>query len=867
MFLNNLQGWRKKLVITLWVLSFIAALSMGYLFYYLSNDDLPTFEQLENPKYKLASLIYDAKGREFGKYYIENRENISFDQINYNIIKALISTEDSRFFSHSGIDFRALVRVIGKTVLLSKESSGGGSTITQQLSKLLFRRPNLRGMSKIGRAKELIKVKLKEWLTAIKLEKSYTKEEIIAMYLNKFDFIYGAHGIQAASHIYFDKDQKDLTIEEAATLIGMLKNPALYNPKKFTKIATNRRNIVLSQMNKYGNISDTDLDSLFQIPIDISKFNKESHDVGPAPYFRMELTKWIKRLFKEKNIKKSDDTDYNIYTDGLRIYTTIDLDYQRNAEQAVYEHMMELQRRYWKVWKGMNPLKYELDNNEQLKKREFSVENRIINSPRYQSIKKKHLSEILEEIKKKYNGLVLNEKASFGLVKVVDRKLTLKDLVKKEIVKDSSVSKLNKLLNSPTWKKYKTNWEKFQSDMDNQFDTKVKMKVFAFNDKNMSIDTVMTPRDSVMYHLRHLQTGVLSMEPGTGHIKAWVGGIGFKYFKFDHINSRRQVGSTFKPIVYATAISVQGLSPCQEFEDMQYSIVPGEGIFYLKDEWSPANANKKFTGNKYNLYQGLLYSKNSITVKLVKELGNVEVIRDLANNMGIDKDKKINGALLLPKVPAIALGAADLSVMEMVGAYGTFANDGIYTEPTFVTRIEDSKGKTIYTSVPKQKRALNSMYNYIMVDMLKNNVAGRFLLNGVKSEIGGKTGTTNDYNDGWFMSITPNLVTGVWTGGDEKWVRFYTLEDGQGFVMARPIVQKLIYKLERDTTVNFDYQKRFKVPSNKRYLDMIDCAKYKQVKPEEEQEIRLEQKLQMDEFDEEEFDEEEEIDSTEEEEL
>ena len=855
MFLEKLHGWRKKFVIGLWILSILAIVAITAMFISLSKDNLPTFEQLENPKYKLASLVYDAKGREFGKYYIENRENVPFDSINKHLVKALLSTEDSRFYNHSGIDFRALIRVASKTVLMRKESSGGGSTITQQLSKLLFRRPNLRGLSKLKRSIEIIKIKLKEWLTAIKLEKSYTKEEIIAMYLNKFDFIYGAHGIQAASNIYFGKDQKDLTIEEAATIIGMLKNPALYNPKRFTDIATKRRNIVLSQMNKYDNITDKQLDSLSTIPMDISNFNKESHDLGPAPYFRMELTKWLKKLFKEKGIKKSDGTEYNIYTDGLKIYSTIDLDYQRNAEKAVFEHMKELQKRYWKVWKGMNPLKYDLENDRQLELREFSIENRIINSQRYQSLKNKMLSGVLGKIKEKFNGLILNEKASFGLVEVKNRKKFLKDLVNEGIVKDSSISKLNKLLNSDIWDEYQSKWEKFQKTKNKQFDTKTKMKVFAFDEKTMETDTVMTPRDSVIYHLRHLQTGLLSMEPGTGHIKAWVGGIGFKYFKYDHINSRRQVGSTFKPIVYATAISIQGLSPCQEFEDIQYSIVPGEGTFYLKDVWSPANANEKFTGNKYNLYQGLLYSKNSITVKLVKELGNIEVVRDLAYNMGIDKDKKVNGGLLLPKVPAIALGAADLSLMEMVGAYGTFANDGVYTEPVFVTRIEDNKGKTIYTSIPKQKRALPSMYNYIMVDMLKNNVAGRFMLEGIKSEIGGKTGTTNDYNDGWFMSITPNIVTGVWTGGDEKWVRFYTLQDGQGYVMSRPKVQKYLYYLERDTTVNLNVSKRFKIPTNKKYLDLIDCAKYKQVKPEEEQEIRLENKLQMDEFEEEEFEE------------
>ncbi len=854
MYLEKLHGWKKKFLIVLWILAGLSIISIWLIFYNISKSDLPTFEQLENPKYKLASLIYDFKGREFGKYFIENRENVSYDSINPYLINALISTEDSRFFTHSGIDFKAIFRVLGKTLLMRNESSGGGSTISQQLAKLLFKRPDLRNLSKFQKIKKLIIIKFKEWITAVKLEKSYTKEEIIEMYLNKFDFIYGAHGIQAASHIYFGKNQKDLTIEESATLIGMLKNPALFNPKKFIEKSQQRRNIVLNQLYKYDKLNKKQLDSLENIPIDISNFNKESHDIGPAPYFRMELTKWLKNLFKEKNITKPDGTEYNIYTDGLKIYTTIDLDYQRNAEKAVFDHMKELQRRYWKVWKGMNPLRYKIENKRQYELRKYSIENRIINSERYQSLKNKYLGEILNKIYSNFDGLLLNEKASIGLINVKKNKKNINILIKEGIVKDSSKYKINNLLNSKLWDEYEISWQKFQKEKDKQFDTKVKMKVFAYNN-NMETDTLMSPRDSVIYHLRHLQTGVLAMEPGTGYIKAWVGGIGFKYFKFDHINNRRQVGSTFKPIVYATAISVQGLSPCQEFEDIQYSIVPGEGTFYLKEEWTPTNANGKFTGNKYNLYQGLLYSKNSITVRLVKELGNIEVVRDLANNMGIDKNKKINGAYLLPKVPAIALGAADLSVMEMTGAYGTFANNGVYTKPVFVTRIEDKNGRIIYTELPHHKRALNPMYNYIMVDMLKNNVAGRFLLEGVKSEIGGKTGTTNDYADGWFMSITPNIVTGVWTGGDEKWVRFYTLEDGQGFVMARPIVQKFIYSLENDTTINFDYNKRFKTPDNPKYKDLIDCGRHKEIKPEEEQQLRMEEKEEMDEF-EEEFEEE-----------
>ncbi|HHH53658.1 MAG TPA: penicillin-binding protein, partial [Bacteroidetes bacterium] len=365
MYLEPLEGWKKKFVITLWVLAVITVIAIIFLFYSISKDNLPTFEQLENSKYKLSSIVYDAEGRELGKYYIENRENIEYDSINPYLIKALLSTEDSRFYSHSGIDFKAIFRVLGKTVLMRRESSGGGSTISQQLAKLLFRRPDLRNLSKFQKAKKLLNIKFKEWITAVKLEKSYTKEEIIAMYLNKFDFIYGAHGIQAASNIYFGKDQNDLDITEAAMIVGMLKNPALYNPIKFTDKAKTRRNIVLQQLYKYKNIEKLQLDSLKETPLNISNFKRESHDTGPAPYFRMELKKWLKKLFAEKNIKKPDGTDYNIYTDGLKIYSTIDLDYQRNAEKAVFDHMKELQSRYWKVWRGMNPLRYKIESNKQ----------------------------------------------------------------------------------------------------------------------------------------------------------------------------------------------------------------------------------------------------------------------------------------------------------------------------------------------------------------------------------------------------------------------------------------------------------------------------------------------------------------------
>ena len=854
MLWKGLNNKEQIFVKILWSLVFLSLIFVIGIFISISRSGLPTFEELENPDYNLASLIYDCKGRELGKYYYENRVNISYDSLNPYLVQSLLATEDARFFKHSGVDLMAVFRVFTKTFILRNKNAGGGSTITQQLSKLLFERPNLSKMSYFTRPFHLIKIKLKEWLIAIKLEKRYTKEEIIAMYLNKFDFIYGAHGVQAAARVYFGKDQKDLSLIESAVLIGMLKNPSFYNPVRHYENSTERRNVVLYQLNDYDFLSDEHYKSLIKLPIDITNFNKARYDDGVAPYFRMELTKWLKKTLHENKIRKPDGTEFNIYTDGLKIYTTLDIDYQKYAELAAFEQMKELQRRYWRRWKGIDPMTYEAEEPFLVEIRKQSVESKLINSDRYQRLKNRILNNILVQINEEFDGLILNEIATKGLIEVKNGNKKLEDLISAKIINKKYKSKIFDLLNHNLWKQYYAQWNKFQTEKNKQFSTKVRMKVFAYNSK-LERDTTMTPMDSIMYHIRHLQTGVLAMESGTGKIKAWVGGTGFKYFKFDHINNRRQVGSTFKPIVYATAISVQGISPCQEFDDIPYSIIPGEGNFGLEEVWSPNNTTEFFTGNKYNLYHGLLYSKNSITVKLVKEMGNIEVVRDLADNMGIDKNKKINGKLLLPQVPSIALGSADISLMEMTGAYGTFSNDGVFISPYFVTHIEDKNGKVIYTHIPEQKRALNPVYNYIMVDMLKNNMAGRFSMYDIKSEIGGKTGTTNDFADGWFISVTPEIVVGVWTGGDDKWVRFYTLEEGQGYTTARPIVQKFLSRLEKDKTVNFNYKKRFKIPDDKSYLDLIDCRKYKYVRPDIERQQSLEKNIKKDEF-EEEFDEE-----------
>lgn len=837
----------KKLSYILWILTGLGIVSLFILFISLSFSDLPTFQDLENPNYDLASIVYDSEGIPFGKYYIQNRENIPFEELSPKIVDALISTEDSRFYGHSGVDVRALIRVAFKTLLFQDESSGGGSTISQQLAKLLFDRPNLRGKGGLAKMWHLSKTKFKEWITAIKLEKSYTKEEIIAMYLNKFEFINGAHGIQAASQIYFNKNQDSLSYTEAATLAGMLKNPSLYNPNRFLQKSTERRNVVLYNLYQNDKLDRHLLDSLVQDTIDMSGFNQANQSQGPAPYFRAELTKWLKELLSQSQYFNEEGKPYNIYTDGLIINTTIDLKYQMHAEQAVKEHMKWNQERYWRAWRGMNPIIFEADEYQKGLRNE-SINRRIRESDRYKGLWKKHFEKKTGEIEAKYEGLVIVE----PMIRKLYEAATKSDVL--DNVKDPNEKRLyQKLLKSSEWSVLAQVWEQMMAECDAEFKKEVEMKVFDYNTEG-EILKHMTPYDSVMYHLRHLQAGMLAVDPKTGYIKAWVGGVDHNYFKFDHVTTRRQVGSTIKPFVYATAISLQGISPCQQYEDIQYTIAPGDGNFSMQEPWSPANANEAFTGNMYNLYQGLLYSKNSITVRLVKELGNMEVIRNLLNNVGISKDEKLaNGNSLIPSVPAISLGAVDLSVLEMTGAYTTFANEGIYTHPSFVSSIEDKNGKTIYRSAPEQNQALNPLYNAVMVDMLKNNTGGRFGL-GIKSQNGGKTGTTNDYADAWFMGITPNLVVGTWVGGDEKWVRFFTLDDGQGYVMARPIFQKFLTLIEKDSTMNFDTKANFASPPSGFY-ELIDCEKYKQGKPENELEINKEKKKKIDTF-EEEFEEE-----------
>lgn len=810
-------------------------------------SDLPEFSQLENPENNVASEIYDIHGVPFGKYYVENRVPVHYEDLSPHLIKSVILTEDARFHQHNGVDVKAVFRVGFKTILLHQKSSGGGSTISQQLAKLLFKRPDLRGKNKFTRTLYLIHIKLKEWITAVRIERNYTKEEILAMYLNKFEFINGAHGIHSASNVYFGKDPKSLTIEESATLAGMLQNPSYYNPVRFPARCKERRNLVLDILARKNYISPAQKDSLSKPDMDMSAFKSLTQSEGPAPYFRAELTKFVKFVLSKKGIKKPDGTDYNVYTDGLKIYTTIDLTYQKYAEQAVFEHMKWNQNRFFRIWKNKDPWTYEADD-AQKRIRLKMLENKNKGSERYLSMRQYYLSALLNKCTKKYPGISLSDHA----ISSMDSLPLKKNIRQIEFFKKMTEQEVNDYTNlyeSELWKPLKHNYEKLQDHYKKVFSTPVKMKIFDYSETRHK-EVIMSPFDSVRYHSMILQAGVLAIDPASGHIKAWVGGIDHTYFKFDHVTMRRSVGSTIKPMVYTQAMAVQGISPCQEFDDIQYTIYPGDANFEVNMEWSPANATESFTGNKYNLFHGLLYSKNSITVKLVKEMGSVAPIRDLLHHMGIDKDTRLsNGKLAVPNLPSICLGAVELTPLEMTGAYTTFANNGTFSKPVFVTRIENKFGKVLYTGISEKKPAINRLYNSVMVEMLKNNVANRFSMN-VKSEVGGKTGTTNDYSDAWFMGITPQLVIGVWTGADDKWIRFLSLNDGEGYTNARPIAIKILQSLERDTTGIYDYKSNFPKPPAA-FADLINCVKYKQISVAGERNTLLQQKLKKEEFDDE----------------
>lgn len=715
---------------------------------------LPDETSLENPEKNLATEIISSDGRTIGKFYKENRTPVQYDSLPDHLVNALIATEDARFYKHSGIDGRGTVRAVAFL-----GSRGGASTITQQLSKLFFTEQVSRNKFQRGIQK------VKEWIIATRLERRYTKEEIITMYFNEYDFINQAVGIESAAHIYFDKSPAQLSTAESATLVGMFVNSSLYNPLRNPVGVTNRRNVVLSQMEKYGYISKQVRDSLQSEPLNI-KYTPQGHDEGSATYFREYARHFMEDWIKEN--PKSDGTRYNIYQDGLKVYVTLDSKMQEYAEQAVREHISHLQKA-------------------------FDDQNKN------------------------------NKTSPFRDITVDETKSIMNSAMKK----------------SDRWREMKKQG-KTDEEIIKSFHQETPMRVFSWNG---GIDTIMTPMDSIRYHKSFLQASMMSMTPQTGEVKAWVGGIDYKYFKYDMVKKgRRQIGSTFKPFVYATAIDQMHMSPCDTLPNTQYTIP--EGRHHLLKSWTPRNSGNTY-GGMVTLKYALANSINTITARLIDRVGPEPVI-DLIDKMGINtKD--------IPAVPSIALGTADISVFEMVGAYSTFANEGVYVEPILIQRIEDKNGTVLYQNVPKTKDVISNESAYVTVSLMegvtqsgtgvrlrgtgaggstvyKNAVTGYPY--DFKNPIAGKTGTSQNNSDGWFMGMVPNLVSGVWVGGDDRSIHFSRTAYGQGATMALPIWAIYMKKCYADKDLNVS-KEQFKRPDH--LSIQTDCSLWKGGSPDQEE--------------------------------
>ncbi|WP_298323194.1 penicillin-binding protein 1A [uncultured Dokdonia sp.] len=748
------EGDYSKYISWFWRL-FAGGVTLAILLFLLASwnvfGTLPTFEELENPESNLATKIISVDGKQLGTYYNENRTPIKYDQLPQNLVDALVATEDERYYEHSGIDFRGTARAMA---YLGK--NGGASTVTQQLSKLLFSNPPSSTLERLLQ-------KAKEYVIATRLERQYTKQEIIAMYLNKFDFLFNAIGISSAARIYFNKDVKDLDLHESAVFVAMLKNPRQYNPyREISKEKSlRRRNQVFKQMEVNGMITTAEKDSLTALPMEV-KFTPEGHADGTATYFRENLKKFMASWIKE-NPKGEDaegnTTYYNIYRDGLTITTTIDSRMQKMAEDAVAAHMPRLQA-------------------------EFDRQNEKNKTAPFRDIEE-------EDVERIFN---------------------------------------NAIKSSSRWRKLKAQG-KTEAAIRKSFDVKTDMTIFTWAG---DVDTLMTPRDSIRYYKKFLRTGMMSMVPQTGEVRAWVGGINMNHFQYDHVQlGKRQVGSTFKPFLYATAVDQLHLSPCDTLPNTLYTIPAG--AHGNTKNWTPENSGGEM-GGMITMKEALAQSVNTISARLMDKVGPRPVI-DLVSKLGVDtKD--------IPVVPSIALGTADLSVYEMVSAYGAFANQGVYVKPQIVSTIQDKNGTILYQHVPETRDVLSAESAYVTLQLMegvtrsgsgarlrhtwrkdaiyRNAVTGYPY--GFDNAIAGKTGTTQNQSDGWFMGIVPNLVTGVWVGGDDRAVHFPGIGYGQGATMALPIwgmYMKEVYKNE-DLEIS---KSEFSKPSN--LTITTNCDDYK----------------------------------------
>lgn len=782
---EQLSRRAKRIIIFLWwsvVLGPFAGLSLAL--FLASMGDMPTFDELENPQSNEATIIYSADGQILGNYFKENRVNIKYNQISRYVIDCLIATEDERYYEHTGIDFRAMPRVFMGAVT-GNTNRGGGSTLTQQLAKMLFHDHSLSKWERISQ-------KLKEWIIASRLERSYTKEEILTMYLNKYDFVNNAVGIFSAAKVYFNTTPDSLRLEQAAMLIGMCQNASLYNPVRFPERAKKRREIVLHQLLRnnenprvVNHITQAQYDSLRELPLGLD-FHRVDHVEGLAPYFREELRKDVTALLDSKDengeykYHKKDGKPYDIYEDGLRIYTTIDSRMQAYGEWAVQEHLgKELQKSFDKDNKRWKHAPF--SNDLSVEKIEELMTTAMHRSDRYKILAGK-LCGSCGRTKS------MGTQGGFHICSHCEDSVPVRS--------ETEIQKI--------------------------FDTKTPMRVFAWGKPNNEFDTTMSPMDSIRYYKHFLQAGLMSMDPHTGFIKAWVGGTNYKHFMYDHVRlGTRQVGSTFKPFVYAAAFRDRVLGPCNEAPDIEHCIEVPETAKKNK-LWCPKNSVAGgYSGDMIPLYWALANSMNNITAFIMRHEKPALVIN-------LVKDLGIQG---LDPVPAICLGVCDLSVYQMVGAQGAFANKGIYIKPILYTRIEDHNGNVIYEVEPEMNEAMDEFTAYAMLEIMKgvtsgvvnpNNgkVAGTGLrlrssrpYAGFKNPIAGKTGTTQGNSDGWFMGLTPDLVTGVWVGAEDRSIRFSTTDQGQGANVALPIWGYYMKKVYADKNLKIS-DKDFEKPDN-----------------------------------------------------
>ena len=730
------------IVFSIGILSFVSiflAAGFGLL------GKMPEFRQLENPKTNLATQIFSADNKVIGKfYYNDNRTPLYYEEIPNNLIDALIATEDERFYDHSGIDLRSTLRAV---VYLGEK--GGASTVSQQLARQLF--TGVRSRNTL----DAVIQKIKEWVIAVQLERRYAKKEILTMYLNLYDFNYNADGLRSAANIYFSKEPSELLLEESAMLVGMLKNSSLYNPIRRPELVTSRRNIVFQQMLRNEMLTQKEVDSLQQLPLQI-QFNPQSHREGLATYFRAYLRQFMLNWIQDN--PKPDGEKYNLYLDGLTIYTTLDSKMQTYAENAVKEHMSNLQDAFFEQ-----------------------------NTPKW------------------------NPTAPFL------------DLTEKEVERLMGQA----MMRSERWRKMKLAG-KTEDEIKASFEQKTAMRIFSWKGE---IDTVMRPIDSIRHYKHFLRSGMMSMNPQTGHVKAWVGGINYKHFQFDHVfQGKRQIGSTFKPFVYASAIDQLKLSPCDSFPDGFYCVEARK--FGAHEAWCPKNSGDRYTGMR-TLKNALANSVNTISARLIDKVGPGPVSK-LAADLGISSK--------IPNVPSIALGTADLSVYEMVAAYGAFANQGIYVKPVMVTRIEDKNGTVLFEATPETRDVLSEESAYVTVKLLEgvtesgsgirlrhrgaeeNNPYFGTVVTGYPYEfqnpIAGKTGTTQNQSDGWFIGMVPNLVTGVWVGGEDRATHFNSIAYGQGATMALPIWALYMKKLYEDPLLEVSIDS---FPAPERVSIPLDC--------------------------------------------